>query len=211
MKRHFAFKRALETFEMNPYRLPPLTDADIKHLRRWSQDSRCEELWQRLSGPLFARPEGDAWYSIAVRLINVVLAIRNEVESREKLAALKKSGSESRKAAALSILKKIARAASAGKATDHPAVWRERARLFQQAADFCTSLISHPLPVTDISVDRKGSLKRQRFSARLSEHLHLLAGRWCDAEVATLTEIAFPGKEITTDIVRAARRRHPSS
>jgi hypothetical protein len=143
----------------------------------------------------------------------VILAIRNEVERHEKLAALKKSDAEPREAA-LSVLKKIARAASAGKATDHPAVWRERARLFQQGADFCTHLMSmsRPLPVTGhISVDRKGSRKRQRFSARLSEHLHLLAGRWCDAEVATLTEIAFPGKEITIDMVRAARRRHPSS
>jgi hypothetical protein len=29
MKRHFAFKRALQTFEKNPYRPPPLTVADI--------------------------------------------------------------------------------------------------------------------------------------------------------------------------------------
>jgi hypothetical protein len=211
MKRQFDFKRALQTFEKNPNRPSPLTDADIKHLRRWSEDPRCEELWQRLSGPLFARPGGEVWYSIAVRLIDVVIAIRNEVEGREKLEAAKKSAAEPPKAA-LSDLKKIARAALAGKATDHPALWRERARLFQQAADFCTYLTSRSLPVTGhIPVDRKGSLERQRFSARLSEHLHLLAGRWCDAEVATLTEIAFPGKEITIDMIRAARKRHPSS
>ena len=99
MKRQFDFKRALQTFEKNPNRPSPLTDADIKHLRRWSEDPRCEELWQRLSGPLFARPGGEVWYSIAVRLIDVVIAIRNEVEGREKLEAAKKSTAEPRKAA----------------------------------------------------------------------------------------------------------------
>jgi hypothetical protein len=202
MKQHSSFKGALQAFENNPFRLygdPPLDAADISHLRHWSQHPGCEKIWQRLSGRLC---EGESWFPTMILLIKVVLAIRNEAESREKeLAALKKSGAEPGKAA-LARLKRITKAA-AGKATD----WRERARLFQQAADFCTEISRSRRMSGVIAVDRNGSRKRQRFSARLSKHLHLLAGQWCDAEVATLTEIAFSGKEITIDMVRAARRR----
>ena len=83
MKRQRDFKWALQAFEENPYRFPPLNDADIRHLRRWSEDSRSEQIWRRLSKPLHLEPNDESWVSVTVGFIHVVLAARNEAEANE--------------------------------------------------------------------------------------------------------------------------------
>jgi hypothetical protein len=137
----------------------------------------------------------------------VVLSIRKGAESQDALAAALDRWKEAENKLEDAIkwrVKRIAKAVTGDK-TD----WRERARLMQQGVDLCISQTRRPRPDQEQRViDRDGSLKRQWFSARLSEYLHLGTGKWCDVEVATLTEIAFPGKDVTIDMVRKARKNH---
>jgi hypothetical protein len=55
--------------------------------------------------------------------------------------------------------------------------------------------------------DRDGSAERTAFMSRVAHHLSQLCGRPCHGEVATLTEIAFPGREISIEQVRNAIAR----
>jgi hypothetical protein len=155
------------------------------------------------------KPNDESWVSITVGLIHVVLAARNEVEANEPSTGLKKAVRAHAEArwSALATLKRGVKTALRGTG-DHAALWHERANLLRQAANFFDELaISRPELV--MKIDRNGSRKRQRFSARLSKHLHRLTGRWCHEEVATLTEIAFPEKkDVTIDMIRAARKKY---
>ena len=60
---------------------------------------------------------------------------------------------------------------------------------------------------SDFSVrsDKEGTRKRTIFCRVLSDMLHDGTGRWHDAEVARLCEIAFGGGDVTSDMVRSAR------
>jgi hypothetical protein len=55
-----------------------------------------------------------------------------------------------------------------------------------------------------------GALPRTGFMRFMSSMMHQLTGLWCDEEVATLTDIAFPPDEdedvTSVDMVRSARR-----
>jgi hypothetical protein len=209
MTRRFDFKWALQAYQENPYRLRSLDGDDIRHLRRWAGDDRCEEIWWRLGKPLSAPPKGELWYLITGALIDVVLSLRKAAEAQHARAAdyRKRNQAETELGnAIMHRLKKIAKAATRGKSIN-AAIWEGRARLFQQAADLCLGQTKRAADPAQQATDRDGSLRRNWFSARLSEHLYLLTGRWFDAEVAVLVEIAFPGKDVTVDAVRKARRR----
>jgi hypothetical protein len=67
--------------------------------------------------------------------------------------------------------------------------------------------LSDFFPEMDIRSDHEGSRLRTAFMRFISNSTRALTGDWCDDEVATLTDIAFPRDEsTTTDMVRSARR-----
>jgi hypothetical protein len=54
--------------------------------------------------------------------------------------------------------------------------------------------------------EEDGARARKLFEMELSRYFQDICGQWLDREVAALTEIAFPGKEINEDMVRGMRR-----
>jgi len=123
----------------------------------------------------------------------VALANWRAANSTEKLKALESKAHD----AAMRIIKRAGRTAGGigGRGLNK---WLERERQFRWAADVCASQIS--------ILTRAIFLPRWKFSSQLSEYLHSCIGKWCDSEVAALTEIAYPGKEVTIDMVRKARK-----
>jgi hypothetical protein len=67
--------------------------------------------------------------------------------------------------------------------------------------------LSEFFPELDIRSDHEGSRPRTGFMRFISKFAREVTGDWCDDEVATLTDVAFPRDESTTiDMVRSARR-----
>ena len=67
--------------------------------------------------------------------------------------------------------------------------------------------LSDYFPELDI---RESSRLRTGFMRFASKGMHALTGEWCDGEVASLTDVAFPQAENTSeDMVRSARRGMP--
>ena len=71
-----------------------------------------------------------------------------------------------------------------------------------------TNKIKRHFPEFDIRSDHSKSRLRTGYIRLVSNAMHQLTGEWCDDEVATLTDIAFPDldESTTIDTVRSARR-----
>ena len=71
-----------------------------------------------------------------------------------------------------------------------------------------TNKIRHHFPEFEIRSDHSKSRLRTGYIRLVSNVMHQLTGEWCDGEVATLTDIAFPDldESTTIDTVRSARR-----
>jgi hypothetical protein len=81
-------------------------------------------------------------------------------------------------------------------------------QLFAKAEELRESLYQIKLyPLIDIRSDHAGSRTRTVFMRLASRLMHRTTGKWNDDEVATLTDIAFPGKETTSiRMVQSARQ-----
>jgi hypothetical protein len=87
-----------------------------------------------------------------------------------------------------------------------PAILKEMEQFSGERESEPTKL-SDLFPELDIRSDHGGSRRRTAFMRFVSQMMHGLTGDWCDGEVATLTDIAFPQDESTSeDAVRSARR-----
>ncbi len=86
-----------------------------------------------------------------------------------------------------------------------PAILKEMAYFSEEESE--PNKMSDFFPEIDIRSDHGGSRLRTAFMRFVSKIMHMLTGNWCDGEVATLTDIAFPQDESTSeDSVRSARR-----
>lgn len=87
-----------------------------------------------------------------------------------------------------------------------PAILKEM-EWFSGKSESEPNKLSDFFPELDIRSDHGGSRLRTAFMRFVSKMMHGLTGDWCDGEVATLTDIAFPQDESTSeDSVRSARR-----
>jgi hypothetical protein len=88
-----------------------------------------------------------------------------------------------------------------------PKILSEMAYFVSDDESGFSNKLSDYFPELDIRSDHEGSRLRTAFMRFMSRFARAATGDWCDDEVATLTDIAFPRDETTsTDMVRSARR-----
>lgn len=197
-------KRSDFRFVLREFLHPFQGAADRAHLERWSKDPNAEDVWRRLVKDRGLSPDtSEEWsYRSAYYLIRYVLAVRREVDAEERHDVSKRA-TFSEQDEIVRFIRQIARVPGATP-VKNPEVWRLMANSLRAVAEMCLSQI----PLTVMPPSKRGKTQpRQRFSARLSEHLHGLTRKWADGEVAVLTEIAYPGEEVSAEMVRAARRK----
>jgi hypothetical protein len=160
-----------------------------------------ESIWKRL-----VDKEPEATDADRVCLVDCILTVWSIVETVHYDVVLDKL---QRNQALLSarlrkwLAKQVLRAPSAQKVTT---LMQEYATVFET---YEPNFIWDHFPELDIRSDH-GSLPRTGFMRFMSNMMHRLTGLWCDDEVATLTDIAFPPDEdeetTSIDMVRSARR-----
>jgi hypothetical protein len=173
-------------------------EGDAAHLKRWLDDGGAEEIWQKI----YPREKYSFSVKFGFAFIKAVLRTREMAEqgdtrnitNAELWRKMKRLIPKERKRA-LEMRKK-------GKMTpeDFAAII---ARLLEFEAGSPTTYLD---PSLSVRSDKGGVRRRTIFCRLLSKMLHDVTGRWHDAEVARLCEIAFAGGgDITADMVRSAR------
>jgi len=176
----------------------PKSSAIRQHLTEWSKDDRAEEVWQKI------RENSDG--ISAEEFIRVVIKARGEagglIHRLDQHASYRKHWIRAHKAKITKTLKSTLSLSEIADVLDGAAVD------FRTVDDFFDHLLNR-FPMS--RKNQNNSLARRPFWFLVGRFLHKKCGRWMDAEVATLTDIAFPGIETTIDQVRAARRPTTSS
>jgi hypothetical protein len=171
--------------------------ADIKHLKRWREDGRADEIWRKLcKGP---KGFDDAR---AAEFVMIVLKYRQIAEVADPL------NKES-----LALARKGKRVAAEE--------FQRIKRMFDKSEISLGEYLAHiyriyrseparrrnPGPLLSVRSNKNGTRRRTIFIRMLSEVLHNATGRWHDEEVGALCEIAFkPNKDIEIETVRSVRR-----
>jgi hypothetical protein len=186
--------------ELRKYPWPPST-AIRAHGRRWREHDQTEIVWRKISRAA-NQLKADDFIRFVVkarcRAAGLVPTLDFHAEAgRRYLAA-----HEARIKAAFGSNRSLSEIAEV---------------LEDAAADFrlCDNLLDSRLsglPVKAVSrKDQKGSQARRAFCLVIGEFLNEKSGKWMDAEVATLVDIALPQADATTiDQVRAMRRETTS-
>jgi hypothetical protein len=209
-----AFRRALRrprvSGDLGPDGVGNHNSADVEHLERWEGDCRLEEIWRefRALNPTTTSKEF---------ISRVLKARRNANALLNRISQSKHWRKELHKHYAERANDIFARQESLlDTAGDLLALFynmRAAAVAFEIAEN---SLLPQNSPrVSRQNKTQKREDKTQRDDnwrvrklciAELSNFWREHCGRWSDAEVAALTEIAFPGTEISAEQVRNVRR-----
>src|ERR1700761_1415027 len=171
------FKSFIEDFVANPY-LPPLSQADLAHLQRWSVHPDAEEAWRHLFAARFSRPPTEKLTQVAnYAFVNVILAIRRVVDAEERVLTDKRNRSTQPDLVKQAVweLKRTIKNVAVDRA-EHPAFWRAQATLLRTIADIFEAQIQPLKLVPRLEPASRRSSRRQRFSLQLSEHLNVLTG-----------------------------------
>jgi hypothetical protein len=169
-----------------------LTPDDKAFLTRWIKDNRTEGVWSKITK--IAPRTGRFPQLLIARFVTIRRRAFNEERFLNDERGRTEFAAGLRKRLIYELRSDISNTALA----DH----------LERAASFLR-MSSPPPPPADLGPtrqDRDGSRRRLFFMRQTSEELRQITGRWLDDETATLTEIAFPGAEITVEQVRAARR-----
>jgi hypothetical protein len=165
-----------------------LRKGDSAHLKRWLQDGRATEIWRALHPREFESHR--AWSFIITMLVNRQLAEHLD-RANERVSDAKRPR---RKAARRDATKRLAEL---------------RAELAAQGVVLAGvrdgALDSVETLEPFLSDRERGTRQRTLFCRLASMYVRAETGRWCDAQVAALCEIAFDCRDISTDIVRHAR------
>ena len=198
--------------------------ADRELLDRWLSDPRADEIW----GAIREAAEHSGKAASPLEFIQTIIKARRSAQASvnrtygtswtkkfgRKVAV---PGFNDEWATALPALKKKLAALSTKLGP------LEVAGILEEEADFIRLLHRryfgfadhlklpdqpHPFPLS--RKDQKGSRVRRLFAQIVCHHLQTHYGRWFEGPVATLTEIAFPGKEMDKDdVIKARRQRQP--
>jgi hypothetical protein len=168
-----------------------MTPDDKAFLTRWIKDDRTEGVWSKITkiAPRMAR--------FPQLLIARFVTIRRRAFYEERLLNDERGRAEFAAGLRKRLIYEMRSDISNTALADH----------LERAASFLRT--PSPPPPADLGPtrqDRNGSRRRLFFMRQTSEELRQITGRWLDDETATLTEIAFPGTEITDEQVRSARR-----
>ena len=174
-----------------------------KHIKRWADDDRADEVWERIESA--AQANGTPlprWFFI------------QEILSARRVALLidKRQTQRSfyRNIAAQMI--EVAAFLGAQPPDGGPPPIPHGARLALELKDSAKHLEQHEAAVSwatpgQVKVSRSNRDRvRVAFTSMVSTELQRVTGRWLDAEVAVLAEIALNVRDITVDQVRRSRR-----
>jgi hypothetical protein len=175
----------------------PKSSAIRQHLDRWLDDPIAEGVWRKIS-------------KLAHNLEAEEL-IRQVIRARSRAAGFKPTLNQYAgiREWTLHSHRQQIKAALASKLPLH-----EIAKVLEiAAAEFLTidEFYSSRLEGAVRRKDQNSSLMRHAFYLQVGSFLHQQCGRWMDAEVATLADIAFHGTENTIVQIRAARLPTTSS
>jgi hypothetical protein len=189
-----ALRTGLQLAESDNPKVPGFfKPGDAEHLRRWLSDGRAVAIFDKLS------KGKEITQRRIVNLILTVLAARQIAEATDKLnatfAELKRTGPRFAKKERRHAMKQFAD----GDASQE-ALAAYLAHIDEAAKSGCNLD-----PLFIVRSDRAGSRKRTIFCRILSEIFHGGGrGRWHDAEVAALCEIAFDC-DVTIESVKHGR------
>jgi hypothetical protein len=168
----------------------PFRSGDSAHLNRWLEDWRAARIWQKLHPGAFERYQ--AWSFIMTMLSLRQLAEQLD-QANERVSDAKQVR---RKAARRNATKRLAELR-----TELSAQGINLAGVRDGALDS----VETPEPFLTVRSDEHGTRRRTLFCRLASQFIHAETGRWHDAQVAALCEIALDCEDITTDMIRHAR------
>jgi hypothetical protein len=183
-------------------RSPGLDAAARAHLKRWANDDRADEAWDKIkyAAQMRGMPLPPKFY------IREILSARSTAELIDRRRAERPR--YRRFAIQMEEIAGFLRERPSGGGPppipfgDRLArMLKDAVKILQREAD-----VSWTTP-GQIRVSRSNRDRlRVAFTSMVSNDLHRLTGRWLDEEVAVLAEIALNARDITTEQVRWARQ-----
>ncbi len=191
-----SFKAELDSFKKES--TSTLTPADLAHLKRWAEDDRADEVWNKISRKAWKR--GIPLY--ASFFIREVLGARSISESVEHLSTQRRFYQE--RATQMENLANFLRHLRPSiillpLAMKLPQMLEDTAKILREQV---SPNSRGPMRVS--RVDRNGSRRRKAFIRVMSSDW---PGICSDYELSVLTEIAFDIRDVTVDQVKWAQRR----
>jgi hypothetical protein len=167
---------------------------DAAHLKRWAKDTRAAEIYDKIF-------DGKFYYPPAFLFMSAVLGIRHLAEfeafTSEAFALIDRA--QKRR------LPKDIR--EGHKALADEQITPEEFATYREEMTRIVTGGKYKRKYPWLEIREKPTRKKMIFCRALSLGLHRAKGRWHDAEVAALCEIAFGLRDVSTDVVRASRKR----
>ena len=183
-------------------RKPGLDPATREHLKRWADDDRADEVWDRIKHA--AQKHGTllpAWF-----FIGELLSARRVAELIEQRRI--RRDDYRRLATRMEEIANFLRERPPQGGPPPIPFGVPLARSLKDAAKILRreAAVSLTMPGL-IKVSRSNRDRvREAFTSMVSNELHRITGRWLDEDVAVLTEIALNLRDVTIDQVRWARQ-----
>jgi hypothetical protein len=210
-----SFKRALANFKTEIDRIEPeagkLDSDDKNHLKRWREDYRAEQVWQKVQrlawGPAESYDPLDGFIAsiLAARRMAEAIPIANRMRERHRNRSVR----HLERARQLEELAKTWKMIADSK---HPNAMLalNRAKQYEDEAQWWRMLSQKPPPEPLFKISRKdrgGSRKQRAFMQLVGEYIIQICGKALDSEVAILNDIAFDTQEATSAFqARSARK-----
>lgn len=175
-------------------------DGDAAHLKRWLDYGGADKTWKKISKEPF-------YYNGAFTHVMIVLRLRRIAEECDALN--KTVGELERKSKRLAPKERKRFAKMLINSEISPAQYAAWIEFIKDREHNTREFIDLD-PLLSVRSDKKRSRPRTLFMRMLSDGLHNTFGRWHDAEVAELCEIAFGCRgSVTARMARSARRSRP--
>ena len=168
-------------------------DGDVAHLQRWLDYGGANKTWNKISEGAFNSVD-------ALVFAMTVLDLRRSAEKADLLNKKIPALERGKKQAASKARKLAIRKLRKNEITPHQyTAFDQRIKETPRSPNFFDPLVSN-------RSDDNGTRRRTLFCRMASDVLHHATGKWHDAEVAALCEIAFDCQDVTVEMVRSARR-----
>jgi hypothetical protein len=205
--------------ELLQYRTRASADREV--IARWCQDARAENLWKSLQKATGGALKAADFIKIVLEARRSAQASVNRVYGAEIKGVPRVPGFNEASAYALQALKeelKLVPDALPSTLLEAADFLEGGADFFEEKAQYFRNLHKSYLRHSDhlglpdgpkfklSRKDQSGSRVRKLFTQITSEWLSTRCGGRMDDAVATLTEIAFPGKQISADDVASIRK-----
>jgi hypothetical protein len=196
-----SFKAVLRSFEESS----DLGSDNRAHIRRWADDNRAEELWNKIK----RAAQKNNLLLPAKYFIQEILAARRVamgIGHRGKLRESYRNAADD--------MERVAKFLRQPHPYGMPAypTGTELARKLDDAASYHRKVVEPTRDIPGVLQFSRKSRPHMIFMNMVGNDLKGLTGRWLDEEVAVLTEIAFDSTDvIDTDAARWARRQRAAT